>query len=115
MGVDETKRVPSQKFIGMQVVDSKGAIVGSIRDFTMNVADRVILLVVETKAGGEIEIPLSEVSSIEDVVLLGRTGQTTSTSRAATSAYPSTIACRSCGTTLPAHAKFCAKCGTQVK
>lgn len=115
MGVDETKRVPSQKLIGMQVVDSKGAIVGSIRDFTMNTADMTILLVVETKAGGEIEIPLSEVSSIEDVVLLGRISQTTSTSRATAPDYPSTITCRSCGTTLPAHAKFCAKCGTQVK
>jgi len=110
----QRKHIPSQKFIGMQVVDSKGAIVGSVKDFAVNVSDKEILLVVSTKSEGDIEVPLTNVSSIEDVILLARPGEALSGPQAPAS-VPSTITCKSCGATLPAHAKFCAKCGSKVK
>jgi sporulation protein YlmC with PRC-barrel domain len=98
----------------MQVVDPKGAIVGSVKDFAVNVSDKEILLIISTKSKGDIEVPLNNVSSIEDVVLLGRQGEALVGQQVPTTTPP-TITCRSCGATLPAHAKFCAKCGTKTR
>ena len=108
----QRKHIPSQKFVGMQVVDSKGAIVGSVKDFSVNVSEKEILLVISTKSEGDIEVPLTNVSSIEDVVLLARPGEALTGQQAPS--VPSTITCRSCGASLPAHAKFCAKCGSKT-
>ncbi len=109
----QRKHISSQKFVGMQVVDSKGAIVGSVKDFAVNVSEKEILLVVSTKSEGDIEVPLTNVSSIEDVVLLARPGEALAGQQAPSA--PSTITCKSCGASLPAHAKFCAKCGSKTK
>ena len=114
MTESQRKQIASQKFIGMQVVDSKGAIVGTVRDFAVNIKDREILLLVETKAGSEVEVPLSNVSSIEDVILLTKSGET-SAAPPASPPSPQTITCKSCGAMLPMHAKFCAKCGSQIR
>jgi sporulation protein YlmC with PRC-barrel domain len=112
----QRKRIPSQKLMGMQVVDTKGAIIGSVKDFSISISDKEILLTVGTKAGEDIEVPLSGVSSVEDVILLGRPREVgTAPTAPSPPPAPATITCRSCGANLPAHAKFCAKCGSQVK
>jgi sporulation protein YlmC with PRC-barrel domain len=116
-GLSEKLRnyIPSQKFIGMQVVDSKGAIVGSVKDFAISITDKEVLLIVDTKVSGDIEVPLANVSSIEDVVLLAKPEDAVVGSPPPSPLPPSTITCKTCGTTLPSRAKFCAKCGSQVK
>ncbi|MEM2942335.1 MAG: PRC-barrel domain-containing protein, partial [Candidatus Bathyarchaeia archaeon] len=65
----QRKHISSQKLIGMQVIDSKGAIVGNVKDFVVNPSDREILLVVSSKTEGDVEVPLTNVCSIEDVIL----------------------------------------------
>lgn len=115
MSESQRKRITSQKFIGMQVVDPKGAIIGSVKDFSIGISDKEILLIVGTKAGEDIEVPLSNVTSVEDVVLLAKPKEGWGTPPTPSPPSPATIACKSCGATLPAHAKFCAKCGSQVK
>ena len=117
LGLSEKLRnyIPSQKFIGMQVVDSKGAIIGSVKDFAINITDKEVLLIVGTKVSGDIEVSLANVSSIEDVVLLAKPEDALVSSPTPSPPPPSTITCKTCGTTLPSRAKFCAKCGSQVK
>ncbi|MBS7623043.1 PRC-barrel domain-containing protein [Candidatus Bathyarchaeota archaeon] len=110
----QRKHISSQKFIGMQVIDSKGVIVGNVKDFVINPIDKEILLVVSSKTEGDIEVPLTNVSSIEDVVLLVRSAEAPVVQQAPAPA-PVTINCKSCGATLPSHAKFCAKCGSKVR
>jgi sporulation protein YlmC with PRC-barrel domain len=99
----------------MQVVDSKGAIIGSVKDLAINPTNREVFLLIETKEGGSIEISLTDVSSIEDVILLARSGSESLTPPLPTQTTPTTIACSTCGSSLPSHAKFCAKCGSQLK
>jgi sporulation protein YlmC with PRC-barrel domain len=94
----------------MQVVDSKGAIIGSVKDLAINPANREVLLLIENKEGSSTEISFNEVSSIEDVILLAKYESKQPTQTPAT-----TISCRTCGASLPIHAKFCAKCGSKLK
>jgi len=111
----QRRYIPSQKFVGMQVVDSKGAIVGSVKDLAISIGDKEILLIVGTKTSGDIEVPWSDVGSIEDVILLSKPAEGLSGPPAPSPPPPTTIKCNSCGATLPAHAKFCAKCGSRMK
>jgi len=111
--LSERKYTPSQKLIGMHVVDSKGAIIGNVRDLAVSIGGKEVLLIVGTKAGGEIEIHWEDVNSIEDVILLSRPGDMIGEKPGPP--LPQTITCSSCGATLPAHAKFCAKCGSKVR
>lgn len=99
----------------MQVVDSRGAIIGSVKDLAINTADREVFLLIETKEGNNQEISLDDVSSIEDVILLTKSESQPPTSPVPTQTTVKTIACGSCGSSLPAHAKFCAKCGSHLK
>ena len=99
----------------MQVVDSRGAIIGSVKDLAINTADREVFLLIETKEGNNQEISLDDVSSIEDVILLTKSESQPSTASIPTQTTAATIACGSCGSALPAHAKFCAKCGSHLK
>ncbi|MGQ9542711.1 MAG: PRC-barrel domain-containing protein [Candidatus Bathyarchaeia archaeon] len=107
------KYMPSQKIIGMQIVDSKGAIIGNVKDLAVSIGSKEVFLIVGTKAGDEIEVPWRDVGSIEDVIPLSRPEGRVEEK---TSPPPlQTVTCNSCGATLPAHAKFCAKCGSRVK
>ncbi|WP_455279095.1 PRC-barrel domain-containing protein [[Eubacterium] cellulosolvens] len=110
-----SKSIPTQKLIGMQVVDSKGAIIGSVKDLAINPTNREVLLLIENKEGSSAEISLNEVSSIEDVILLAKSESKELTQPTPTQAAATTIACSTCGASLPRHAKFCAKCGSKLK
>ncbi|WP_455369386.1 zinc-ribbon domain-containing protein [[Eubacterium] cellulosolvens] len=115
MSEKQSKSIPTQKLTGMQVVDSKGAIIGSVKDLAIVPTNREILLLIETKDGNTLEISLSDVSSIEDVILLAKSEKKSLTPPLPIQASVKTIACNTCGASLPAHAKFCAKCGSQLK
>ena len=110
-----SKSIPTQKLTGMQVVDPKGAIIGSVKDLAIVPANKEIHLLIETKKGDISEISLSDISSIEDVILLAKSESKTVTPPITTRTSPATIACNTCGVSLPAHAKFCAKCGSKLK
>jgi sporulation protein YlmC with PRC-barrel domain len=110
-----SESIPTQKLTGMQVVDSRGAIIGSVKDLAINTNDKEVFLLIETKEGDNQEISLDDVSSIEDVILLTKSEAQPLTPPIPTQTTPTTIACGSCGSTLPAHAKFCAKCGSHLK
>jgi sporulation protein YlmC with PRC-barrel domain len=99
----------------MQGVDSKGAIIGSVKDLAINPTNNEVFLLIETKEGSNIEISLTDVSSIEDVILLAKSESESPTPPLPTQTAISTITCSTCGSSLPAHAKFCAKCGSQLK
>lgn len=114
MSKKHSESIPTQKLTGMQVVDSRGAIIGSVKDLAINPTDREVFLLIETKEGDNLEISLTDVSSIEDVILLSKSESQPSTPPIPTQTTATTIACRSCGTSLPAHAKFCAKCGSHL-
>ena len=115
MSEKHSKSIPTQKLTGMQVVNSKGAIIGSVKDLAINPTNREVFLLIETKEGGNIEISLTDVSSIEDVILLAKSESESPTPPLPTQANAATIACSTCGSSLPAHAKFCAKCGSHLK
>jgi sporulation protein YlmC with PRC-barrel domain len=110
-----SKSIPTQKLTGMQVVDSKGAIIGSVKDLAIVPTSKDILLLIEKKDGDISEISLSDVNSIKDVILLAKTESKPITAPLPTHTGTTTITCNSCGASLPAHAKFCAKCGSHLK
>ena len=115
MSERNSNSIPTQKLTGMQVVNSKGAIIGSVKDLAIIPTNKEILLLIETKDGGSSEISLSDVNSIEDVILLSKTGVKSQTPPLTTQTSSATITCNTCGVSLPAHAKFCAKCGSHLK
>jgi len=108
--------VSSQKLVGMQVIDVKGIMVGSVRDVGVDLTDKRLVLYVTTKAKTELEIPWESIQSIEDVVLLNKQVEVPAVPAPspAVVAPPTTIVCPNCKSVLPARAKFCAKCGSKL-
>lgn len=116
--------VAAQRVVGMQVIDLKGTVIGNVKDVSVNLEKRDMALLVTTRARSELNISLDDVKSIEDVVLLGKVIEIPKAEAAVLPAAgpltvpvpsPGTIICPSCGTTVPAHAKFCPKCGSKLK
>ena len=120
--------LPTQKFVGKQVIDVKGSMIGNVKDLAVSVEEVDLALVVITKAGADIQIPWSDIQSIEDVVLLKKTVDlpkapettvevpTVTPMTIPTSSGPSAnIQCPSCKATIPGHAKFCPKCGSRTR
>jgi sporulation protein YlmC with PRC-barrel domain len=114
--------VPSQTFIGKQIIDVKGAMIGTVKDLAVSVGELDLALIVATKSGADIQIPWAEIQSIEDVVLLNRTIELPKVPEPPTviptpipSSSVPTAQCPSCKTTVPSHAKFCPKCGARIK
>jgi sporulation protein YlmC with PRC-barrel domain len=111
--------VPSQKFIGMQVIDSKGFAVGTVKDLGVNVVEKKFNLIVTTRARSEIQISWDDIQSVLDVVLLRKEIEVPKT--AETFAIPPPPPpppmniCPSCGTSVVPVAKFCPKCGSKLK
>jgi sporulation protein YlmC with PRC-barrel domain len=111
--------VPSQKFIGMQVIDSKGTSVGTVKDIGINIAEREFNLIVTTRAGSEMQIPWDDIQSAVDVVLLGKgvalpkPPEVTQVPMPPPPPPPSN--CPKCGTPVIATARFCPKCGTKLR
>jgi len=62
--------VPTQKIMGMQVIDSKGSSIGTVKDIGVNVVEKKFNLIVTTRTRAEVQISWDEIQSIVDVVLL---------------------------------------------
>jgi len=108
--------VPSQRFAGMQVIDNKGALVGNVKDVSVDFRKKGLAFRITTKARTEMDVSWDDVLSVEDVVLLRK--EVDLTVATPTSKSPpivqTALICSSCGASAPGHAKFCPKCGTAL-
>ncbi len=119
---ESSKYVPSQRFVGMQVIDSKGVLVGNVKDVSADFQNRAIAFRVITKSRTELDVSWDDVLSVEDVVLLKKemdaaalTSQAVAAPSAPTTPVQAMVICPSCGASAPSHAKFCPKCGSLLK
>jgi sporulation protein YlmC with PRC-barrel domain len=121
LSVSPKKKVISgQKLFGMQVIDVKGSLVGTVKDVGVDTNEKQMVLFVTTKAMTDVELTWSSIQSIEDVVLLNKQVETPPAPAQAQpvstpSAAPLTHVCPNCKFNAPVHAKFCPKCGSSIK
>jgi sporulation protein YlmC with PRC-barrel domain len=98
----------------MQVIDSKGSLVGTIKDVSVDFRNKNLAFRVTTKTRLEMDVLWDDVLSVEDVVLLKKEVELPFSTVAAPPPLPSVqavVICPNCGTSAPGHAKFCPKCG----
>ena len=109
--------VPAQKFIGMQVIDSKGSAVGTVKDLGVNIVEKKFNLIVTTRTRSEIQISWDDIQSVLDVVLLRKEIEVPKAAEtvATPPPPPPMNICANCGTSVVAAAKFCPKCGNKLK
>ena len=110
--------VPAQKFIGMQVIDSKGSAVGTVKDLGINVVEKKFNLIVATKMRSDVQVSWEDIQSVVDVVLLRKEIEIPKAPEptAIPAPPPPPIStCPSCGTSVVPTARFCPKCGGRLK
>jgi sporulation protein YlmC with PRC-barrel domain len=108
--------VPAQKFIGMQVIDSKGSAVGTVKDLGVNVVEKEFNLIVTTKARSEVQVTWDDIQSVLDVVLLRKEIELPKPTELGVPPPPPPMSnCPKCGTSVIPTAKFCPKCGSKLK
>jgi len=121
MTKDPRKFMPLQQFVGLQVIDTKGSLVGNVKDVSLDFENKDISLKVATKNRGEMDFGWEDVQSVEDVVLLKKpvdvtpSGPENKLSSSGEQAVQTLLICPSCGASSPARAKFCSKCGADLK
>ena len=120
MPKDPNKSMPVQQFIGLQVIDIKASLVGTVKDISVDFANREISIQVSTKNKGEIDFGWDDVQSVEDVVLLKKevdlvSSEETETDFAKAQTVQAVLICPNCGASVPGRAKFCSKCGSDLK
>jgi sporulation protein YlmC with PRC-barrel domain len=117
VGVLLSQFVTRDKVIGMQVVDQRGVIVGTVKDIAFTVGREKIGLVVETKDKKEAHVQWTDVAAVGDLVLL-RTHMPVAppTLTIPSMAPPSTTSkvCPRCGFENLPIANFCRKCGAKL-
>ncbi len=114
------KSLPVQEFIGLQVIDTKGTLVGTVKDISVDFTNREVSIHVSTKNEGEMDFAWDDVQSVVDVVLLKKevdlsAVQETETDFAKARTVQAVLICPNCGASVPTHAKFCSKCGSNLK
>ena len=109
--------IPREKLIGMQVVDTAGSIVGSVKDLAVTLGEGKISLIVTTSAGSETEISWKDVQAVKDIVLLSKSIEAPpiTVSVLQQPSQLTEVSCSRCGAKLPSTAKFCAKCGAKLR
>jgi sporulation protein YlmC with PRC-barrel domain/ribosomal protein L40E len=117
---DKGKFVPAQRFVGMQVIDSKGMVVGNVKDVSVDFQEKTLAFLVTTKNRTDLDIPWENVLSIEDVILLKTEIELPEIAEAekvetVVSVGQALIICPNCGASAPGHAKFCPRCGHSMK
>ena len=121
MSKETSKFVTVQRFVGMQVIDNRGSVVGSVKDVSVDFQNKNLAFRVSTKAKTELDMVWDEVLSVEDVVLLKKeVDLATLSTQQGTGGTPAPtvqalVICSNCGASAPSHAKFCPKCGTSLK
>jgi len=109
--------VPAQKIIGLQVIDSKGSAVGTVKDLGINVMEKKFNLIVTTRARSEVQVTWEDIQSVVDVVLLRKEielPKTTETVQPPVPPPPPTN-CPNCGASVLSTARFCPKCGSKLR
>ena len=107
-------RIHGQELVGMEVIDAKGALMGTVKDVGVDLTNKQLILYIANKDKTEIEITASMIQSIGDVILVSRPEVIPHTPTPPPQVISTTIPCPNCNATLPAHAKFCAKCGNKM-
>ena len=112
--------VPTQKIAGMQVIDSQGSSIGSVKDIAINVPEKKINLIVSTKSRTDMDVPWEEITSIVDVVLLRKQIDLPKTPEVTQIPVPppppaAMNSCPNCGASVIPTARFCPKCGTKIR
>ena len=109
---------PVQRFVGLQVIDTKGVLVGNVKDVSVDFHNRALAFVV-AKNGREVNVPWEDVLSLEDVVLLNKELPIPADTPVVGVQQPPVVQamliCPNCGTSAPGQAKFCPKCGRSLK
>jgi sporulation protein YlmC with PRC-barrel domain len=99
------------------VIDTKGSVVGNVKDISLDFHNKQVSLKVTTNAKGEVEFGWDDVQSVEDVVLLKKEVELSPASKesqgspSATQPVQTLMICPVCGTSAPARAKFCSSAG----
>jgi sporulation protein YlmC with PRC-barrel domain/ribosomal protein L40E len=118
------KFIPIEQFVGLQVIDTKGTLVGNVKDVSLDIENKAVSLTVSTKSKGEMDFTWDDVQSVEDVVLLKKQVDLSSVSapeskeasrEQSVQSVQTLVICPNCGASSPARAKFCSKCGTELK
>ena len=121
MTKDSGKLIPAQKIVGLQVIDTKGSMIGNVKDISVDFEAKNVSFRITAKNNSELDFTWDDVQSVEDVVLLKKEVDLPSPSAdhpSSTTTPPTVqplIICPNCGASTPAHAKFCSKCGTNLK
>ena len=111
---EPSKYVPAQRFAGLQVIDNKGSLVGNVKDVSVDFRNKNLAFRVTTKSHADLDMSWDDVLSVEDVVLLKKEVPLAAQAPAAPTVEAMLI-CPNCGTSAPAHARFCPKCGGSLK
>jgi sporulation protein YlmC with PRC-barrel domain len=119
MPKEHGKSLPVEQFMGLQVIDTKGSLVGTVKDMSVDFASREISIRVSTKNKGEMDFGWDDVQSVEDVVLLKKevdlSAEETETDSVKVRTVHTALICPNCGASVLARAKFCSKCGVDLK
>jgi len=120
MPKEDGKFIPVQKIIGLQAIDIKGSVIGTVKDISIDFEAKNISFRISAKNNAELDFSWDDVQSVEDVILLKKEVNLPSrTEHASETSNPpdlhASIICPSCGASMAAQAKFCAKCGTSLK
>jgi len=120
MTKEPSKSQPVQQFIGLQVIDTKGLLVGTVKDISVDFANKEVSIQVSTKNTAEMDFSWDDVQSVEDVVLLKNAVNLSSldemeTNSAKARTVQAVSICPNCGASVPARAKFCSKCGSNLR
>jgi len=113
--------MPVQRLIGLQVIDTKGSLIGNVKDVFLDFENKDISLKVETKGKVDMDFVWNDLQSVEDVVLLKKQIEVSHSSpddkSDSTMEHTSNtlVICPTCGASSPARAKFCAKCGMDLR
>ena len=115
---EKRKFVPAQRYVGMQVIDSKGMVVGNVKDISVDFQGKALAFLVTTKNRTDLDVPWDDVVSIEDVVLMKteiELPKLVEPETSSTTPVQAMIICPNCGASAPGHAKFCPRCGHSTK
>jgi sporulation protein YlmC with PRC-barrel domain len=118
MSDKKSEFVPAQKFMGMQVIDSKGSAVGTVKDLGINITEKKFNLIVMTKARSDVQVSWDDIQSVVDVVLLRKEIEMPKVAEMAAPVPPPPPQinnCPTCGASVLPTARFCPKCGGRLK
>jgi sporulation protein YlmC with PRC-barrel domain len=104
----------------MQVIDIGGVIVGTVKDVSVDFQNKTLAFRVTTRNNTERDIAWDDILALEDIVLLKKNVDLVTSAPSTTPSTPTQptgqveVICPKCGSSTPAHAKFCRSCGASI-